>query len=262
MSSVQIIELPNYQLNLLLRGSSTLVVSFEARHTGDRPITRNGWAYRLLKDRAEDVLFIKTYVADWYRRGALWEWAEKESQLFKAYSRRVLIGGSMGGYGSLAYSRLLKATEVLAFNPQTTLARDLTPWETRYRTAWAEDWSGPLRDAAEEVHGATYVVSDPYDYLDYAHVRRLRNIRFIPFPFVGHEMPKWLNHLGVLWPALADVIDGRDPTATIEEGFRRRRALPRWWHILRKKARERGKRHALQILNPHGLPWGFDDDDA
>ncbi len=57
----------------------------------------------------------------------------------------------MGGYGALAYSGMLGADTVVAFNPLTTLKPRLVPWETRFQNyATNFDWCGPLHDAAKE----------------------------------------------------------------------------------------------------------------
>ncbi|WP_093994407.1 hypothetical protein [Flavimaricola marinus] len=219
----------------------------------DRP----GWSAKFLRCRPESVLYIKPQQPNWYRRPDLFDWIEAEHALFSGFDRVVLMGGSMGGYGALAFARAMRATEVLSLNPQTTLARDLVPWETRFALGRAEDWTGRYRDAAETTQGDVYVIADRYEKNDFMQVDRLRGHHFANFPFVGHKVPAWLQQLDALKPVSLAVLDGLPPAevqATIHGAIRQRRKLERWWAGVANIAGKHGKRDLLaRFVTPEAI---------
>lgn len=243
------IDLENYRLDLLQRGSSVLVVTFEPMTVclSNPSRDRGGWGLGFLMPRSEDLLLIKPTTPNWYRRPDLHRWLEARSDLFAQYDRVVLMGGSMGGYGALAFARAMRATEVLSLNPQSTLAQDLVPWENRFRLGTQEDWDGAYRDAAETLQGKVYVVADRYEKLDKLHVERLgADIQFFNFPMVGHRIPQWLLDLKVLKQLSTTVIDGQDPGPLLRKTIRQRRELERWWAGLVKLAQRQGRLDRLR----------------
>lgn len=247
------IDLENYRLDLLRQDSGTLVVTFQARAAveDEKHLTRDrpGWGANFLDARGDSVLHVKPTTSNWYRRPDFHTWLDRNQPLFSGFDRVVLVGGSMGGYGALAFAEVMQATQVLALNPQSTLAEDLVPWENRFALGKQEDWSGAYRDAALTSQGEVYVIADRYDHLDYAHVRRLRNIQFSNFPFVGHMVPIWLVQLKCLKPIVGAVVDGQPPEAVqdiIAQAIRERRKLERWWVCLFDTACRHKKRHLVE----------------
>jgi len=55
-----------------------------------------------------------------------------KSGFFHGFEQVMTYGGSMGGYGALAYADAVNAGVVLSINPQATLSERLAPWETRF----------------------------------------------------------------------------------------------------------------------------------
>lgn len=248
--SVTAIDLENYRLDLVRKSGPTLVVTFEPMTACLRNPSRDrpGWSAKFLRPRSESVLYVKPQQPNWYRRPDLFAWLDKEQALFSGFDRVVLMGGSMGGYGALAFAQAMQATEVLSLNPQTTLAADLVPWETRFTLGRAEDWTGAYRDAAETTQGEVYVVADRYEDKDYRQVARLPRYHFANFPFVGHKVPAWLLQLDALKPVSLAVLDGLPPAqvlATIQAAVRQRRKLERWWAGMVEMANKHDKRDWL-----------------
>jgi pimeloyl-ACP methyl ester carboxylesterase len=245
----QKIDLGNYRMDLVRRGSGVMVVTFEPMTACRRNPSRDraGWGAKFLMPRTEDLLFVKPTTPNWYRRSDLHVWLEKYGKLFDQYDRVVLMGGSMGGFGALAFATVMRATEVLALNPQSTLANDLVPWEKRFDIGKEEDWSGPYRDAAKTLHGKVYVVADRYEPLDKLHIERLgTEIVFYNFPMVGHRVPEWLLQLKALQPLSIAVIEGGDPGPLLIQTIRRRRELERWWAGIVKLAERQRRLDRLQ----------------
>jgi len=244
------IDLKNYTLDLVRKDSGTLVVSFEsmgpsmANPSRDRP----GWGFRFLASRDESVLFVKPSKPNWYRRPDFHRWLDRNAALFAAFDRVVLVGASMGGYGALAFAEPMRATGILALNPQSTLAPDLVPWEDRFPRGLTEDWSGPYRDGAAPARGKLFVVADRYEALDMRHVNRLKSAFFYNFPFVGHIIPIWLSQVNGLKPLMRAVIDGRSPARVgkiLSSCLRKRRSLEIWWTHLFARAASKNSLHRL-----------------
>jgi hypothetical protein len=245
------IDLENYRLDILRRESGTLVVSFEPMTPSQTNPSRDrlGWGAHFLDKRSEDVLYVKTTAPHWYRRADFYHWLDSNQSLFESYDRVVLMGGSMGGYGALAFAQAMRASAVLSLNPQSTLASDLAPWETRFSVGKREDWSGAYRDASVTSQGDVYVIADRYDTLDYNHIRRLKNCHYSNFPFVGHKIPAWLSQLNGMKAISSAVIDSNLPEevmATISGVIRKRRKLEHWWINLLMTARRQNKEHLLK----------------
>ncbi len=240
----QKIDLDNYRMDLLRRDSGVMVVTFEPMTAclSNPSRDRAGWGAKFLMPRSEDLLLVKPTTPNWYRRPDLHRWLDENGKIFAQYDRVILMGGSMGGYGALAFAQAMRATEVLSLNPQSTLAPDLVPWENRFQTGKTEDWTSAYRDAAETLAGKVYVVADRYERLDRKHVERLGpGINFFNFPMVGHRVPEWLRQMGVLIPLSTTVIDGDDPSRMLNAAIRRRRELERWWAGMVVLAERRGR---------------------
>jgi hypothetical protein len=247
------IDLENYRLDLLRKDSGTLVVTFKAMAPAERENhlvrDRPGWLANFLEARDESILHVKPTASNWYRRPDFHAWLDQNQALFSGFDRVVLIGGSMGGYGALDFAEVMQATQVLSMNPQSTLAKDLVPWETRFPLGDKEDWSGAYRDAALTGRGEVHVIADRYDLKDYAHVQRLKNIHFSNFPFVGHMVPVWLTQLQCLHPIVGAVIDAQPPDAVkkiVSQSVRDRRKLARWWGCMLDAANKHKKLHFVE----------------
>jgi hypothetical protein len=247
MMPTKIIDLPNYRLDLHLRGSNTLVVTFESYIPDPPPIDRPGWGAFALWNRPEDWLSVKTKDGrNYYRRQDWFDWLADRGPLLAMYDRIVLMGTSMGGYASLAFSRALRATEVLAIAPISTLAPNIATWDSRVPSNVDEDWTGPYRDAVDEMTGRVWLVSDPFDSYDRKHLRRLEPKAYdtILFPAVGHFVAEWLHRLGCLRPAVHALLDGDNPAPILRAGIARRRELEQYWGMMVGHQRDRG-RHRL-----------------
>src|SRR5690606_23311109 len=124
----------------------------------------------------------------------------------------ITYGGSMGGFGALAYADLVGARTVLSINPQTTLDLRKVPFETRFRIAQRQAWTGPYSDANEKYIKADLVLiyADMMHKLDALHVKRLRgdNIKIINSPFLGHQLPYHFQFIGILKNIVDDIISG------------------------------------------------------
>lgn len=241
--------LPQHSLRFI-PGGHTLVVTFMsalANHL--KPLAsaldEGIWGEDFLGKRGHAILGVGRRRNDWYLDADLQAAMETLAArgVFRQYRRVIFYGGSMGGFGALTYARLAPGAVVLAHNPQTTLRREDTSWDTRYEHGRQYDWSGAYGDAATGAALAqrVYVSYDPYLREDLRHVQRLPRHNLVPLrvPCVGHQMPIWLQQLKLLAPVFDGVADGSLNSELFRQWARSRVELARYWFTLAQRRRHR-----------------------
>lgn len=130
--------------------------------------------------------------ANWFPAAAMLKAVEQIAPRLEGFATRLIYGGSMGGYAAIKFSRLLSATHVLALCPQWSI--DKAEW-TNFNPGWQEHFRSALTGMgirADDVAGAIFIFSDPYDRHDRAHVAKILEqapqARLIPVPFVRHDV--------------------------------------------------------------------------
>ena len=203
-------ETENYVLEGYIYNTRRLMVTFE--HASENPnradVFRYGWGSKRFRGQRVSHICVKPKASNWYRNPDLAVALTnlRDNGMFDQFETIVTYGGSMGGFAALAYADLIKATTVLALNPQTTLDLTKVPWETRFEEAQAQDWTGPYSDAVGKSVAAKQVlcVYDPFTPRDAMHVGRLDqpNLVHLRAPFLGHGIAEPLHELGILWRLL------------------------------------------------------------
>lgn len=224
-------------------GNSDLVVSFMSAIAGGKavqedPMQDGIWGRKFLEKKKYSILGVGRRRSDWYLEKDLHALLESIAEVgfFKKFRRVIFYGGSMGGFAALTFARLAPGCTVLAHNPQTTLHPEKSNWETRFGVARNYDWNNIYGDAADGAKWAdrVYVTYDPYCKPDRLHVDRLpsHNLIRLRVPYVGHQMPTWLQKLGIL----ATVFDGAANHSLDSKKFRllakKRFILGRYWFLL------------------------------
>lgn len=233
---------------LFVRRGPTLVVTFDNLDIVlDRRADRRPWGYGFIEAEGHSMLGVMARGWTWFRDP--WVTGEferlRDQGFFRGFSRVVFYGASMGGYGACAFCGVAPGATVFAISPQTTLARDLVPWETRYRTAWGRDFGGPFGDAAGAVAGAAAVtvLFDPHEALDRGHALRFQgtNVRLLRAPMLGHRLGSSLSQMGIL-PAIArGVLAGDMTEAAFYRLLRVRHGSARYQRELFLRALDRGR---------------------
>jgi hypothetical protein len=215
-----------------VRRGKVLLVTFDNLASVGEYDPPQPWLMGTSERLGHSVLGIIARQKDWYRNPdtpALIT-ALRDAGLFKGFSRVVFTGTSMGGFAALVYAALVPGAAVLAFSPQTSLARELVRFERRFpyaRRRW--DWNTPdFLDAASclapgaEVH----VAFDPFVPEDKAHFQRLARpgVKAIALPHMGHRALRVLKEIGAVAELIGAVAEGRfDPAVWA----RRHCGLPR-----------------------------------
>lgn len=167
-----------------------LVVSFDNLSDAGNPrYDREPWAAKFCRDNEWSHLGVFAPGPTWFRSADLIAFMERlrDDGFFAGFDEVTLCGASMGGYAALAFSDLAPGATVLAFSPQSTLNRDVVPWEHRFLKGQAQDWALPYADAADHVSkaAAIFVVYDPLDRGDKRHVARLKSDKIVHLKAIG-----------------------------------------------------------------------------
>jgi hypothetical protein len=245
--------------NLWFEGQSVgqgdaLIVSFDNLATIDEGWPRSPWAWRRLQPLGHSVLGVQSHAKDWFRQPtapALLRGLE-ERGFFRRFSRVVLTGASMGGFGALNFAPLIPEARVLAFSPQTTMNKAIAPFEARFPfSVKRSNWEGmPFLDAAAAVPylRRAVVAYDPFVPEDRAHAARLAgpNVQMLRIPFCTHEAIRVVLKAGA-FPVLIDALVAGDHIGPeFWQTFRARREVTKWQRALLSAAADRG-RHGLVI---------------
>ena len=141
-----------------------------------------------------------------------------------------MTGTSMGGYAACAFSGLAPGCNVIAFSPQSTLKKDLVPWEERFSSGRKADWSGDFADAAAmtSAAGKVWLVYDPGIAEDRQHVERFDgpNIHKLRARHGGHKTALILRRAEILSTVVRAVVEDSLTEAGFYREYRAVRRLP------------------------------------
>ncbi|NOX39606.1 MAG: hypothetical protein GXP05_03570 [Alphaproteobacteria bacterium] len=231
------------------RGKKRLVVAFDnLSSVNDDSLARETWGDKFYSDNNYSSLGILSFDANWYRDEVLFDYLEGlcAQGFFKQFKHVVFTGTSMGGYAACAFSGLAPGSTVIAYSPQSTLKKDLVPWEKRFNRGRRQDWSGRYQDAALHTGDASkvYLCYDPYMEGDKRHADRFsgQNIVHLPSNYVGHKTVVFLRRAEVLKQVTALCMENRMTPARFAALYRKRRLLPWYYFGLMDLALERGHR--------------------
>ncbi|MFH5776901.1 hypothetical protein ACHFJ0_21860 [Paracoccus sp. NGMCC 1.201697] len=255
------LDASGYWLEGMHYTDDTLVVTFENLSGGIyRPNGyREGWGSGFFRKREVSHLCVKPLYADWYQGEnlALGLTALKKSGYFRRYKRVISYGGSMGGFGALAYSDLIGANTVLAINPQSTMSLKKVPWETRFKVAQRQAWTGKFSDANGKYKLADNVIiyADMRYDMDARQVERLKgeNVTIVNSPFLGHQLPYHFQVMGVLGKVVDHAIAGSKDLSEMRLAMRKRRYSQSYYRRLIDRDRVRSSPTFLKIVRTHQI---------
>ncbi|RLJ58921.1 putative esterase [Litoreibacter meonggei] len=197
------------------RDPNVLVVSFDnLAEAGNKNMKREAWAGKFLSDLGVSHMGVFSQGPTWFRDQSLVTYLTmlRDQGFFRRFSRVVFCGTSMGGFAALAFASLSPGAVVMAFSPQSSLDAELVPWEPRFRKGQAQNWELLHSDGAAEIEQASkvYVVYDPFEPLDCAHVDRLsgEHVVRLPAPGLGHKSALVLRRMDRLKSVMASAIQG------------------------------------------------------
>ncbi|WP_199737917.1 glycosyltransferase family 32 protein [Falsigemmobacter faecalis] len=242
-------DLGEHSFLYIPRSPKVLVVTFDNLDIAmNKREDRRPWGFDFIEKQGWAMLGVMAGGWTWYRDGAVSAMFERlrDEGFFSRFERVVFYGASMGGYAAAAFSGAAPGADVVAISPQSTLDRGLVPWESRYKTAWHRDFSGPFGDAAEVSDKAARMVLlyDPFEPLDARHAARFSgdNVMRLPAPLMGHRLGSSLLQMGVLTEIILAALDGTLTPQAFRTTLRARRSFPRYQRELFEKAMAKGHR--------------------
>lgn len=244
--------------------SDTLLVTFDNLASINERSETRPWA-PWLGARAEalnySILGVQSHHKDWYRSAEPPEQiaALQENGFFDRFKNIVFTGTSMGGFAALCFAGLVPRAKVLAFSPQSTLNREIAPFEKRYRYPYRKfDWQTPgFLDAAQHVGDISsgHVFYDPRVQEDKLHAERLQSptLTQVQIPFAGHTLIRVIVKAGALEHLLSTYPETGQIDPTFFRLMRNRRQNENWAKPFLAKVTERGDspltRRACEILS-------------
>lgn len=232
---------------LFIKRSDTLVVTFDNLDIAmEKRDDKRPWGFAFIEKQGWSMLGVTAAGWTWFRDP--WVYAQfddlKENGFFKPFKRVVFYGASMGAYGACAFAPACPGADVVAISPQSTLDKTLVPFETRYKTAWGRDFSGPYGDAAHvsATAGRVTLIYDPYEPLDAGHVNRFTaaNVVKLRAPLLGHRLGSSLQQMGILSPIVLAALNGTLSEAEFYQKLRARKGFARYQKELFKRALDKG----------------------
>jgi len=242
------------------RSPDVLVVTFDNLDIAmNKREDRRPWGFDFIEKQGWSMLGVMAGGWTWYRDGAVSAMFERlrDEGFFSRFGRVVFYGASMGAYAAAAFSGAAPGADVVAISPQSTLDRTTVPWESRYKTAWDRDFSGPFGDAAQ-VSGAAaklVLIYDPFEPLDARHAARFTgdNVLRLPAPLMGHRLGSSLLQMGVLSKIILAALDGSLTPQDFHKTLRVRRNFPRYQRELFGKAMAKGHRKLALLMAERAL---------
>lgn len=247
------------------RSADTLVVSFDNLSSArDDAIDRTPWGYGFVAKNGWSQLGVMTFAPDWFRNAELLDYLQNlaKSGFLKRFKTVVMTGTSMGGYGACAFASLAPGCTVIAFSPQSTLKKDLVPWEKRFSSGRRADWSGPFADGAQESLAASkvFVLYDQHFPEDVAHADRFtgNNVVKLKARYSGHKSALFLRRAGLLSTIVRDTVEGRMSEQRFYEVYRGGRALPWYMNAVAARLCDTNRHRLLPRMSRAVSKLGFD----
>ncbi|UWQ20367.1 phosphoadenosine phosphosulfate reductase [Jannaschia sp. W003] len=228
-------------------GGATLLVGFEELETARERDEPAPWTARLAAKRGYATLTILADGRTWYRDPALEALFDEltDEGFFDEFDTVIFAGGGAEGYAASAYSVAAPGATVFAVQPLATLDRALTPWERRFRSAWALAWGPRYAYAPDLVGGAerVYVVSDPTETFDAMHASLFRgpHVMHLPATHAGPEIWQRLETIGILDRLVAGAESGALTPLRFAQLWRGRRRDRAWLGGMLRKLDRRGR---------------------
>lgn len=247
------------------RSPDTLVVSFDNLSSArDEAIDRTPWGYGFVAKNGWSQLGVMTFAPDWFRNDELLDYLKNlaKSGFLTRFRTVVMTGTSMGGYAACAFASLVPGCRVIAFSPQSTLKKELVPWEKRFSSGRRADWSGPFADGAQESLAASqvFLLYDPNFAEDVAHADRFTgpNVIRLKARYSGHKSALFLRRAGLLSTIVRETVEGTMSEQRFYEIYRGGRALPWYMNAVAARLSDTNRHRLLPRLSRAVRKMGFE----
>jgi len=218
------------------RRGPVLFVTFDNLATLDTPYPRQPWMHARVASLGYSLLGVQSFRKDWFRQASAPDLIRGLQQrgFFAQFDKVVLVGASMGGFAALNFAPLIPGAQVLAFSPQSTMSRDICPFEKRFshpvtRMNWTDQ---PFLDAAAAIPYVqnAVILYDPFVPEDRLHAARLKGpgVRFLRLGHSSHQAIRTVVKSDALPQMLREFAETGDVGAEFWRNLRRRKGLRTW----------------------------------
>jgi pimeloyl-ACP methyl ester carboxylesterase len=189
---MEVFQSPDFRAYWLEGSSESLLVTFS--HVGHGDADGAFFGRSLATATGMSVLGIVDRADRWFPEAAFADLISAVADRVRSFRQVILFGSSMGAYGALRYSRALRATSVVAWAPQWSIAPgDVGDADHRYRRYFDAKLHAGMAILPDHIGGECFVFFDPKEPPDRFHAGRLatiapREVRLVPMPMLGHEV--------------------------------------------------------------------------
>ena len=244
-----------FAAQMTYRSKDTLIVSFDnLSSVKDPALSREPWGYPFCRSEGWPHMGVLAFEKNWFRDEALFDFIEGQAKasLFKGFKQIIMTGTSMGAYAATAFSSLAPGCTVMAFSPQSTLDKQLVPWESRFKSGHKQDWSGCYRDAPDYCRKAkdVFIAYDPYFAPDKLHADRYQgdNIYHLKSWYSSHKSALFMRRADILKGVIQATVAGKMTLHLYYKMFRARRELPWYYNGLADHAIKAGHKELARTL--------------
>lgn len=219
---------------------AVLLVTFDNLATLDNPYPRAPWLHRQAAELGHSILGVQSHAKDWFRQATAPALIRglADRGFFAGFDRIVFTGASMGAFGALNFAPMVPGATVLALSPQSTMNREICPFEKRF--PWAvnnSNWSDPrFLDASAAIPclPAASLIYDPFVTEDRLHAARLAapHVQQVKLNHATHEAVRVVIKSGALNPMIEEFVQTGRIGADFWRHLRARRTVRKWGRAL------------------------------
>lgn len=192
--------------------SQQLIFSFGDLITRAKGLSIN--AEKSLMKYEYNTIGIMPKLKSWFPMSSMLAMYAAIEPILQRFSQRISYGGSMGGYASLKYSKMLGVSRIIAMVPQFSIdPKDVT--DRRYTEFYDEQVNGQMRIDANDIAADAdcILIYDPYFEADHEHYLKIQplfennRLHTLKLPFTGHDALAVLASSSLLHDLLEHPID-------------------------------------------------------
>ncbi len=173
------------------------------------------WGYSVLSRSGYSIVGITSKEKSWFPEESIYQALSSIFPVLRRYNIRLTYGYSMGGYAALRYSRVLGASHVLSFSPQSTIApSDLNNGDKRYLQYYSHEQHINMKVTEPDVSGKAYIIYDKGFNLDsyQVDIMNLAHAKTLDLPRTGHGSIRVLAKSKSLLDVIGYVLNDDDGT--------------------------------------------------
>lgn len=231
------------------QGTSATIVACTFTPFNFYSFDNEGFGVKYMLSRGYDVIAFKCINDSWFQQIPL-HILQAVGAISARYERVVTYGSSMGGYAAIAFSKVLRASSIIAISPQFAIDE---PSDRRW-VEQARNITWRYRIDPDNISARSmYLLYDDKMKLEVQHIlkiievaKKINEIHHLKFSLSGHPTGTFLAQTGMITQVVSNVLDEKTISAP-SVGWSKLRKSSAYFLSLSQLARSKGK-HELEIL--------------